>query len=82
MRERGQGLRAISVASLEGVGEAGGGQSRVEVAHAWRAHALVPSGTRLKTTGAEEVDWAGSTGRATEAGKAQVLLSFSLISVF
>ena len=56
-----------------------GGRAR---AGAPRAHALVPSGTRLKTTGAEEVDWAGSTGRATVAGKAQVLLSFSLISVF
>ena len=52
------------------------------VASAQRACAPVPSGTRLKTTGAEEVDWAGSTGRATVAGKAQVLLSFSLISVF
>ena len=68
--ERGQGLRGISVASLEGVGEAGGGQSRVEVAHAWRAHALVPSGTRLKEavlwlgrySGGPQLGWTGKPG--------------------
>ena len=70
VRERGQGLRGISVASLEGVGEAGGGQSRVEVARAWRAHALVPSGTRLKEavlwlgrySGGPQLGWTGKPG--------------------
>ena len=47
-----------------------------------RIHALMPSCTKLTMTGAKEVDWAGSTRQATVAGKAQVLLSFSLISVF
>ena len=70
VRERGQRLRGVSVASLEGVGEAGGGQSRVEVARAWRAHALVPSGTRLKEavlwlgrySGGLQVGWIGKPG--------------------
>nr|XP_040256672.1 atherin-like [Aegilops tauschii subsp. strangulata] len=39
------------------------------VASVQRARALVPSGTRLKMTGAEEVDWAGSTGRTTLADR-------------
>ena len=69
--------------ALTGASGSGGKQQVARrVASVQRARALVPSGTRLKKTGAEEVDWAGSTRRAIVAGKAQVLLSSSLISVF
>ena len=73
--ERGAGWR---VASSRGVGEAnqaGGGQAR---GRARRPHALVPTGTRRKTTGGK-LGWASKLGRL----KGQVTLSlFTLCFLF
>ena len=76
--ERGPGWR---VASSRGAGEAnqaGGGQAR---GRARRPHALVPTGTRRKTTGGK-LGWASQLGRQLGRLKGQVTPSLSLSLYF
>ena len=63
VRERGQGLRAISVASLEGAGEAGGGQSRVEVARTAASRCPRPSGEEEDDREVAVAGWAVLLGQ-------------------